>query len=49
MQLDRGLEREIKNLNNTINQVYLIDIKCTFPSAHGTFSRTDHILDHKTS
>ena len=45
-------------LNDTIEQLDLIDIfrtlhpkkkKKFFPSAYGTFSRTDHILGHKTS
>ena len=46
-------------LNNTLDQMDLIDIftafhhkaaECTyFSSAHGTFSRTDHMLGHKTS
>ena len=48
--------REI--LNDTIEKLYSIDIYRTlhptnseytfFSSAHGTFSRTDHILRHKT-
>ena len=50
-------EREV--LNDTIEQLCLIDIYRTFhpktadytclSSAHGTFSRIDHILGHKSS
>ena len=46
-------------LNDTIDQIDLIDIYRTFhpktadytffSSAHGTFSRIDHILGHKSS
>ena len=46
-------------LNDTIDQIDLIDIYRTFhlktadytffSSAHGTFSRIEHILDHKSS
>ena len=46
-------------LNDTVDQVDLSDIFRTFhpkkaeytffSNAHGTFSRTDHILAHKTS
>ena len=46
-------------LNDTIYQLDLIDIYRTFhpktteytffSSVHGTFSRTDHMLGHKTS
>ena len=46
-------------MNNTLNTIDLIDIyrtfhpktkECTFfSSAHGTFSRIDHILGHKSS
>lgn len=55
----KDLKKEIKGFNNTINQVYLIDIyktlhptttKCTFfLSAYGTFASTDHIIGHKPS
>ena len=48
-----------ENFNDTIDQLDLIDIYRTFhpktmnfnffSSAHGTFSRTDHILGHKSS
>ena len=56
-QLNRKLAR--KNLNDTMDQLDLIDIYRTFhpktmnftffSSAHGTFSRIDHILVHKSS
>ena len=49
--------KETQALNDTIDQIDLIDIyrtfhlkgaECTFfSSAHGTFSRIDHILSHK--
>ena len=48
-----------QTLNDTMDQLDLIDIYRTFhpetinftffSSAHGTFSRTDHILGHKSS
>ena len=50
---------ETQALNDTIDQIDLIDIYRTFhpktadytffSSAHGTFSRIDHILGHKSS
>ena len=50
---------ETKALNDTIDQIDLIDIYRTFhpktanytffSSAHGTFFRIDHILGHKSS
>ena len=50
---------ETQTLNNTIDQLDLIDIYRTlhpktmnftfFSSTHRTFSRIDHILDHKSS
>ena len=53
------INREIQTLNNTIDQLDLIDIYRTFhpktmnftcfSCAHGTFSRIDHILGHKSS
>ena len=53
------LNKETQALNDTINKVDLIDISRTFhpktteytcfSSAHGTFSRIDHILGHKSS
>lgn len=55
----KKIKRERKDLNNTINQVLLIDIyktfhqqktRCTFfSSTHGLLSRIDDILGHKTS
>ena len=51
--------KETQALNDTIDQIDLIDIYKTFhpqtvdytffSSAHGTFSRIDHILGHKSS
>ena len=53
------INKEIQTLNDTIDQLDLIDIYRTFhpktmnftffSSAYGTFSRTDHILGHKSS
>ena len=53
------INKEIQALNDTIEQIDLTDIYRTFhpktadytffSSAHGTFSRTDHILGHKSS
>ena len=53
------INKETEALNDTIDQVDLIDIYRTFhpkvaeytfiSSAHGTFSRIDHILGHKSS
>ena len=52
------INKETQILNDTINQLDLIDIYRTFQppkmnftffsSAHGTFSRIDHILGHKS-
>ena len=61
--MDRSTKQKIKketqSLNDTIDQLDLIDIYRTFhhktmnfiffSSAHGTFSRIDHILGHKSS
>ena len=51
--------KETQTLNDTIDQLELIDSYRTFhpktmnftffSSAHGTFSRIDHILGHKSS
>ena len=51
--------KKILALNDTLDQMYLINISRTFhhkmteyiffSSAHGTFSRIDHMLRHKTS
>ena len=52
------INRETETLNDTMDQLDLIDIYMTFypktinftffSSAHGTFSRIDHILGHKS-
>ena len=53
------INKETQALNDTIDKLDLTDIYRTFhlkvaeytffSSAHGTFSRIDHILDHKSS
>ena len=53
------ISKETETLNDTIDQIDFIDIYRTFhpkaeeytffSSAHGTFSRIDHILGHKLS
>ena len=53
------INKETQALNDILNKMDLIDIYRTlnpktteyifFSSAHGTFSRTDHILGHKSS
>ena len=53
------INRETQVLNNTLDEMDLIDIFRTlhpnaeeytfFSSAHGTFSRIDHILGHKSN
>ena len=53
------INKETEALNDTIDQIDFTDIYRTFhpktadytffSSAHGTFSRTDHILSHKSS
>ena len=53
------INKETRTLNDTIDQLDLIDIYRTFhpktmnftffSRAHGTFSRIDHILGHKSS
>ena len=53
------INKETEALNDTIEQIDLIDIYRTFhpkpadytffSSVHGTFSRKDHILGYKTS
>ena len=53
------INKETQTLNDTIDQVDLIDIYRTFhpktmnftfcSSAHGTFSKIDHILGHKSN
>ena len=61
--LDRSIKQKIsketQTLNDTMDQLDLIDIYRTFhiktmnftffSSGHGTFSRIDHILGHKSS
>ena len=61
--LDRStkqkISKETQTLNDTIDQLDLIDIYMTFhhktmnftffSNTHGTFSRIDHILGHKSS
>ena len=59
--MDRSLKqinKETQVLNDTLDEMDLIDIfrtfhpnaeKYTFSSAHGTFSRIDHILGHKSN
>ena len=47
------INKETQTLNDTMDQLDLIDIYRTmnftfFSSAHGTFSRIDHILGHKS-
>ena len=53
------INKETQTLNDTIDQLDLIDIYRTFhpktmnfnffAGAHGTFSRIDHILGHKST
>ena len=53
------INKETPALNDTLSNMDLIDIYRTFhpktteytffPSAHGTFSRIDHIFGHKSS
>ena len=53
------INKETQVLNDTLSEMYLIDIIRTFQpnaeeytffsSAHGTFSRLDHILGHKSN
>ena len=55
----QGTIKETHTLNDTLDRLDLIDIYRTFhpktmnfnffSSAHGTFSRIDHILGHKSS
>ena len=55
----QNISKETQNLNDTVDQLDLIDIYRTFhpktmnftffSSAHGTFFRIDHILGHKSS
>ena len=53
------INKETQALNDTLDQIYLIDIYRTFhpkaakytffSSVHRTFSRIDHILGHKSN
>ena len=53
------INKETRALNDTLNHMVLTDIYITFhlkpaeytffSSTHGTFSRIDHILSHKSS
>ena len=53
------MNKETEDLNKIINQLHLADINRTihstavdyafFSSVHGIFSKTDHILSHKTN
>ena len=57
--IKQKINKETQTLNDTIHQLDLIDIYRTFhpktmnftflSSTHGTFSRIDHILGHKSS
>ena len=57
--LKQKINKETQVLNDTLDKMGLIDIFRTFhpnaeedtffSSAHGTFSRIDHILGHKSS
>ena len=56
---NQKISKETQTLNDTMDQLDLIDIYRTFhpktmnftffSSAHGTFSRIDHVLGHKSS
>ena len=56
---EQKINKETQTLNDTIDQLDLLDICRTFypitinftffSSAHGTFSRIEHILSHKAS
>ena len=53
------ISKETQVLNNTLDEMYLVDIFRSFhpnaeqytflSNAHGTFSRIDHILGHKSN
>ena len=57
--IKQKINKETQTLNDTIDQLDLIDIHRTFhpktmnfnffSSTHGTFSEIDHILGHKSS
>ena len=56
---EQKISKETQTLNDTVDQLDLIDIYRTFhlktmnftffSSTHGTFSKIDHILGHKSS
>ena len=55
---EQKINKETQVLNDTLDEMDLTDIfrtlhpnaeEYTFSSAHGTFSRTDHILGHKSN
>jgi hypothetical protein len=48
-QNKKHLHKETSKLNDSIDQTDLIDIYTFFSAAHGTFSKTDHILGHNAS
>ena len=57
-EIKEKINKETQALNDTLNKMDLIDIcrifhpkttEYTFLSAHGTFSRIDHTLGHKSS
>ena len=56
----QNINKDIAALNNALDQMDLTDIYIEpfipkkqnthfFPNAHGTFSKTDHMIGHKTS
>ena len=55
----QNLKKDIESLNNTLDEMDLIDIYRAFhpkeanytffSNAHGTFSKIDHMIGHKTS
>ena len=57
--MKQTINKDTQTVNDTMDQLDLIDISRTvhpktinftfFPSAHGTFSRIDHILGHTSS
>ena len=56
---NKKIKKNIAELNNTLDQMDVIDIYRTFhskeskytffSSAHGSFSNIDHMIGHKTS
>ena len=47
--IKQKISKETQTLNDAMDHLDLIDIFTFFSSAHGTFSRADHILGHKSS